>query len=138
MDEPDYDEEFDICEGCNDFIREDNEADCLCCGDPLFWCYTCLPRRNRIFFNGKPFSFCDYCGTTFNENREDIFDDQFYQEIFNKTGVLKEDIIKKFREVQNDYFTREKQFARIDATIGMLQCKIKELEEEKTALSNLI
>lgn len=131
------DTEDDLCEECEiDLVGED--TDCICCGDPIFFCRRCLPVRNRVWLGLKQFVFCDYCGTTFDERMEEIFDDQFYQVLFNNTGIDKEEIIKSFRSVQDRFFTKEKQFKRIDEMIELLQAKIKDLEEEKRAVQSIL
>ena len=131
-------DEIEVCNNCLKYYNINEEGECcIVCHDGMTFCSGCLPDRNCFIVNGAKIALCDFCGATFRDTCEDVYDETFYKVIKDHYGVSKEDLIKGIKHLQNTWFSKQQMLDRVELSIAKLQKEIDDLREEARYIASL-
>ena len=135
------DEDEELCPECGDELVET----CLCCNETI--CSKCAEDRNLLDFSkdfppgdirsSKQFYFCDFCGSTYRIDNEELFGNDFYSGIESRHGLPRNIVMNEFVHLQSRHFKKDDQLKRIQIVIDALELKIEELRDDYRYILNL-
>jgi len=135
------DEDEELCPECGDELVET----CLCCNETI--CSKCAEDRNLLDFSkdfppgdirsSKQFYFCDFCGSTYRIDNEELFGNDFYSGIESRHGLPRNIVMNEFVNLQSSHFKKDDQLKRIQTIIDALELKIEELRDDYRYILNL-